>query len=145
MNPNYFNIISEGLRGELELLSNAEALRHLENYRSNFLLDKNLAQCYLNRFASRPDDSSIASKAWAIEYLAGKCLQFSPFSLQFFVIFTIFFAFFFRVHQGQSPPRVVCVQCQELGPWCHAYHGCQCARGKRLQCRVPSGWKFQPH
>lgn len=80
MNEEYFKILSNGLSGELDFLPLDEALRHFENYRANFLLDREVAVCYLNRFL--PAVRAGEEKAQpALQYLIGKCLQLSPFDI----------------------------------------------------------------
>ncbi|MDO9631397.1 MAG: glycosyltransferase, partial [Humidesulfovibrio sp.] len=79
MNEDYFRIISEGLSGELAFLSIEEVLVHFRNYQANFLLDKDLAVCYLNRFLTGFNDEGAACARQPLEYLLDKTLQLSPF------------------------------------------------------------------
>ncbi|HWR02707.1 MAG TPA: glycosyltransferase [Humidesulfovibrio sp.] len=80
MNENYFNIIYEGLSGELSALPPEGQVTHFENYRTNHNLDRTVAICYLNRFlASVREGATCAVKP--LEYLIDKCLQLSPFDI----------------------------------------------------------------
>jgi len=81
MNENYFRIMEEGLYGELANLSAEEVLVHFKNYQANFLLDRTLAVCYLNRFLAGHNEQSGIGVKQAIEYLLDKCLQLSPFDI----------------------------------------------------------------
>lgn len=81
MNENYFRIMEEGLYGELANLSAEEVLVHFRNYQANFLLDRTLAVCYLNRFLAGHNEQSGIGVKQAIEYLLDKCLQLSPFDI----------------------------------------------------------------
>ncbi len=81
MHKDYFRILSEGLSGELASLPPAEVLRHFENYRHNFLLDRSLAICYLNRFLSAFNGEHADLARVPLEYLLDKCLQLSPFDI----------------------------------------------------------------
>jgi len=79
MNAEYFRIISEGLHGELAFLSIEEVLVHFRNYQANFLLDRDLAACYLNRFLAGFNGEGAAIARQPLEYLIDKTLQLSPF------------------------------------------------------------------
>jgi len=79
MNEDYFRIMAGGLHGELAHLSVEAALVHFRNYQANFLLDRDLAVCYLNRFLAAYAEEPAASVRQPLEYLIDKCLQLSPF------------------------------------------------------------------
>lgn len=79
MNEDYFRIMSGGLHSELAHLSALEALNHFRNYQANFLFDRDMAVCYLNRFLAGYNEQSAAEFRQPIEYLLDKCLQLSPF------------------------------------------------------------------
>jgi len=81
MNDNYFRILAEGLSGELAFLSIEEVLVHFRNYQANFLLDRDVAVCYLNRFLVGVNDEAAPCARQPLEYLLGKCLQLSPFDI----------------------------------------------------------------
>jgi GT2 family glycosyltransferase len=79
MNEDYFRIISGGLHGELAHLSIEETLVHFRNYQANFLFNRDLAVCYLNRFLTAYAKEPSAVVRQTLEYLIDKCLQLSPF------------------------------------------------------------------
>lgn len=79
MNEDYFRIMSGGLHSELAHLSAEEALNHFRNYQANFLFDRDMAVCYLNRFLAGYNEQSAVDLRRPIEYLLDKCLQLSPF------------------------------------------------------------------
>jgi GT2 family glycosyltransferase len=79
MNKDYFRIREEGLDGELAALSIEDALVHFRNYKANFLLDRTLAVSYLNRFLAECGSDPVAAAKLPVDYLLGKCLQFTPF------------------------------------------------------------------
>lgn len=79
MNKDYFRIREEGLDGELAALSIEDALVHFRNYKANFLLDRTLAVSYLNRFLAECGNDPVAAAKLPVDYLLGKCLQFTPF------------------------------------------------------------------
>jgi len=81
MNDDYFRIMAEGLHGELARLPIEDVLVHFENYRTNFLWDRALAVCYLNRFLTAYNVEGTASARQPLEYLLDKCLQLSPFDI----------------------------------------------------------------
>jgi len=81
MNDDYFRIMAEGLHGELARLPFEDVLRHFENYRANFLWDRALAVCYLNRFLAAFNDDGEEAARKPLEYLLDKCLQLSPFDI----------------------------------------------------------------
>ncbi len=81
MNENYFRIMSEGLSGELAHLSIEEVLVHFNNYRTNFLLDRDVAACYLNRFLAGVNEESAPCARQPLEHLLDKCLQLAPFDI----------------------------------------------------------------
>jgi GT2 family glycosyltransferase len=81
MNEDYFRIVAKGLHGELAYLSPEEVVTHLENYRSNYILDRSLTVCYLNRFLAAFNDEGAACARRPLEYLLDKCLQLSPFDI----------------------------------------------------------------
>ncbi|MDR3640427.1 MAG: glycosyltransferase [Humidesulfovibrio sp.] len=81
MNENYFRIMAEGLHGELANLSPEDVLVHFNNYRANFLLDRTLTVCYLNRFLAAFNTEGAQCAREPLEYLLDKCLQFSPFDI----------------------------------------------------------------
>jgi GT2 family glycosyltransferase len=79
MNEDYFRIVAGGLHSELAHLCNEEALVHFRNYQANFLLDRDVAVCYLNRFLAAYAKEPAACLRQPLEYLIDKCLQLSPF------------------------------------------------------------------
>lgn len=81
MHNNYFDILSTGLSGELDALSPEEVLRHFENYRHNFLFDRAVAVCYLNRFLRAFNEERSPLALGPLEYLLDKCLQLWPFDI----------------------------------------------------------------
>jgi len=81
MNKDYFRIREEGLDGELAALCVEDVLVHFRNYRANFLLDRTLAVCYLDRFLAECGNDPAACAELPVEYLLNKCLQFTPFDI----------------------------------------------------------------
>ncbi len=79
MNEDYFRIMAGGLHSELEHLSIEEVLIHFRNYQANFLLDRAVVTCYLNRFLAAYAKAPAANVRQPLEYLIDKCLQLSPF------------------------------------------------------------------
>jgi len=79
MNEDYFSIMAGGLHSEIAHLPVEEALVHFRNYQANFLLDRNVAACYLNRFLEAYAKEPAACVREPLEYLIDKCLQLSPF------------------------------------------------------------------
>ncbi|MBI5520103.1 MAG: glycosyltransferase [Desulfovibrio sp.] len=80
MNDEYFRIMAKGLSGELDYLPLDEVLPHFENYRANFLLDREVAVCYLNRFLASVRKGEEKAQP-ALQYLIDKCLQLAPFDI----------------------------------------------------------------
>lgn len=81
MNDDYFKIMAKGLHGELAHLGIEDVLVHFKNYQANFLLDRALTVCYLNRFLAAYNNEAAACARQPLEYLFDKCLQFSPFDI----------------------------------------------------------------
>ncbi|MBU1039788.1 MAG: glycosyltransferase [Proteobacteria bacterium] len=81
MNEDFFNILRQGLAGELACLSPAEAVEHFRNHQANFHLDRATAVCYLNHFLAEYGRTAQDGLLDLARYLADKCLQLSPFDL----------------------------------------------------------------
>ncbi|MDO9630971.1 MAG: hypothetical protein Q7I92_03600, partial [Humidesulfovibrio sp.] len=67
------------MSGELAFLSIEEVLTHFRNYQANYLLDRDVAVCYMNRFLIGANDEAAPCARQPLEYLLGKCLQLAPF------------------------------------------------------------------
>ncbi|MDP3428070.1 MAG: glycosyltransferase [Humidesulfovibrio sp.] len=81
MNNKYFNVLRQGLAGELACLTAAEAVEHFRNHQASFHLDRAVTVCYLNHLMAEYGRTGQADLLRLAQFLADKCLQFSPFDL----------------------------------------------------------------
>lgn len=81
MNINY-QIVCNGLHGELNAITTPEAVDHLRNHLGNFLLDAALATAYLNKLSCASQaEMTDQVQAW-MRYLLGKIIRLQPFNEQ---------------------------------------------------------------
>lgn len=82
MHAAYFTVLARGMSGELERLSGDEVLEHLDNHRSQLLLDPSLCSCYAARLAAEPGLGSKPRMVAALAALLAKRLRLEPFDEQ---------------------------------------------------------------